>query len=313
MIEKFFIEQGIRKVELDRYLAKELEKAGFTKSEIVKTPLVTRIVVNVTRPGLAIGKSGSNISQLTETIGKRFRIDNPQLEIKEIENQNLDAKAVANKMRATIERGFSWRSVVFKTMNDIRMAGALGIEVIVSGKITGKAGRKRKLRYFHGYIKKVGEQARLVDYAKTTAYPKVGAIGIKVRIIRPGTKFPDKVKIEDYIKKAEAAPPEGTGEKVAEANVEEAKGAEVAGETVAGQNAATIAVKDEEAKAGTKAEARKGEKQEEKKESGAQTLAKKRRTKKEHKDMKKEAAVVEKATAAESGEEAVKETVEDKK
>ncbi len=203
MIEKFFVEQGIRKVELDRYLAKELEKAGFTKSEIVKTPLVTRIVVNVTRPGLAIGKSGSNISQLTETIQKRFKIDNPQLEIKEIENQNLDAKAVANRMRSTIERGFSWRSVVFKTMNDIRMAGALGIEILVSGKITGKAGRKRKQRYFYGYIKKVGEQARLVDYAKATAYPKVGAIGIKIRIIRPETKFPDKIRIQDYIKKKE--------------------------------------------------------------------------------------------------------------
>jgi len=203
VIEKFFVEQGIRKVELDRYLAKELEKAGFTKSEIVKTPLVTRIVVNVTRPGLAIGKSGSNISQLTETIHKRFKIDNPQLEIKEIENQNLDAKAVANRMKATIERGFSWRSVLFKTMNDIRFAGALGIEIIVSGKITGKAGRKRKQRYFYGYIKKVGEQARLVDYAKATAYPKVGAIGIKIRIIRPETRFPDKIKIQDYIKKPE--------------------------------------------------------------------------------------------------------------
>ncbi len=203
MIEKFFVEQGIRKVELDRYLAKELEKAGFTKSEIVKTPLVTRIVVNVTRPGLAIGKSGSNISQLTETINKRFKIDNPQLEIKEIENQNLDAKAVANRMKATVERGFSWRSVVFRTMNDIRQAGALGIEILVSGKITGKAGRKRKQRYFYGYIKKVGEQARLVDYAKATAYPKVGAIGIKVRIIHPETRFPDKIKIQDYIKKKE--------------------------------------------------------------------------------------------------------------
>src|SRR3989344_4009342 len=146
MIERIFIEQGLKKLELDSYLAKELDKAGFTKSEIVKTPLVTRIVVNVTRPGLAIGKSGSNITQLTETIEKRFKIDNPQLEIKEIEKPELDAQAVANKLKALIERGFSWRSVVFKTSRDIQNAGAQGLEIIVSGKISGKGDRKRAQR-----------------------------------------------------------------------------------------------------------------------------------------------------------------------
>ena len=68
MIEKTFIEQGIKRSQLEEYLRKELEKAGFTKSDVVKTPLVTRIIVNVTRPGLAIGKSGQNIRQLTEMI-----------------------------------------------------------------------------------------------------------------------------------------------------------------------------------------------------------------------------------------------------
>ncbi|MFH1390710.1 MAG: 30S ribosomal protein S3 [Candidatus Diapherotrites archaeon] len=205
MIEKYFIEQGLKKLELDDYLSKELERAGFTKSEIVKTPLVTRIVVNVTRPGLAIGKSGSNITQLTETIGSRFGIDNPQLEIREIENPELDAQAVANKMKALIERGFSWRSIVFKSVNETKKAGAQGLEIILSGKIAGKAGRKRKQRIAYGYLKKVGEQARLVDYGKADAYPKVGAIGIKIKIVHPDTVFPDKEKITDYIKGKEEA------------------------------------------------------------------------------------------------------------
>ena len=136
MIEKHFIKQGLNKMELDSYLSKELDRAGFTKSEIVKTPLVTRIVVNVTRPGLAIGKSGSNISQLTTTIAEKFKIDNPQLEIKEIEKPEIDAQAVANKMKALIERGFSWRSITFKSVNEIKDAGAQGLEIILSGKIT---------------------------------------------------------------------------------------------------------------------------------------------------------------------------------
>src|SRR3989344_2475938 len=103
MIERHFIEQGIKRVELDEYLAKEMDKAGFTKSEIVKTPLVTRIIVNVVKPGLAIGKSGANIQKLTETIGKKFGIENPQLEIKEIVVPELDAKAMVNRIRGLIE------------------------------------------------------------------------------------------------------------------------------------------------------------------------------------------------------------------
>ena len=205
MMEKFFVKQGLNKVELDKYLAKELDRAGFTKSEIVKTPLVTRIVVNVTRPGLAIGKSGSNISLLTDTIGKKFGIDNPQLEIKEITKPELDAQAVANKFKALVERGFSWRSVVFKGLNDIQNAGAQGVEIIVSGKLAGKGGRKKRVRVAAGYMKKVGEQAKLVDYGYAPAYPKVGAIGIKVKIVRPETIFPDKERIQPYIEKKEKA------------------------------------------------------------------------------------------------------------
>jgi len=203
MIEKIFIRQGLKKLELDDYLAKELDRAGFTKSEIMKTPLVTRIVVNVTRPGLAIGKSGSNIAQLTRTIEERFGIDNPQLEIKEIENAALDSQAVANKIKALIEKGFSWRSVIFKIVTEIKATGAPGLEILLSGKLAGKGGRKRKQRIAYGYMKKVGEQAKLVDRGAASAYPKVGAIGIKVSIVHPDTVFPDKVDIKEAIKKVE--------------------------------------------------------------------------------------------------------------
>jgi small subunit ribosomal protein S3 len=203
LIEKTFIKQGLKKVELEDYLKKELEKAGFTKSETVKTPLVTRIVVNVTRPGLAIGKSGSNIKQITSTIQEKFGIENPQLEIKEITVPELDAQATANKIKALIESGYSWRSVVFKIVKQIADKKAQGVEIIVSGKLAGKSGRKRKQRIAHGYMKKVGYQTILVDYGKAAAYPKVGAIGIKVRIVKPGTFFPDKLNVEEFLENKE--------------------------------------------------------------------------------------------------------------
>jgi small subunit ribosomal protein S3 len=200
MIEKHFVKQSIKKVQLHQYLKGELGRAGFTGFEMVKTPLVTRIVVNVSRPGLAIGKGGQNIRTLTETIAKNFGVENPQLEIKEITQPDLDAKSVADKMKSMIERGFAWRSVAFRTLQDIERAGAVGMEVILSGKLAGKGGRKKQVRFSKGYMKKVGDQVKRVDEAKVTTYPKVGAIGVTVRIIHPGTFFPDKIDVKQTFK-----------------------------------------------------------------------------------------------------------------
>lgn len=206
MIEKIFIKQAIKKVQLHQYLKGELGRAGFTGFEMVKTPLVTRIVVNVARPGLAIGKGGQNIRTLTETIAKVYGVENPQLEIKEITTPDLDAKSVADKMKSMIERGFAWRSVAFRTIQDIERAGAQGLELILSGKLAGKGARKKKVRFVKGYMKKVGDQTNLVDQAKVTTYPKVGAIGVTVRIIRPGTFFPDKIDVKQTLKDRREGP-----------------------------------------------------------------------------------------------------------
>ncbi|MBU0636297.1 30S ribosomal protein S3 [Candidatus Micrarchaeota archaeon] len=199
MIERTFVEQGIRNIELDKYLKSELGRAGFTKSEIVKTPLVTRIVVNVTSPGLAIGKGGQTIRQLTEEIKIRFKIDNPQLEIREIPTPNLDAQVVVDQMASMISRGFSWRSVVYRSLRNIMMAGAQGAEIIIKGVIAGKGQRKRKQRLAQGYMKKVGDQINLVGFGKASARTKIGNIGLKVRIVRPEIQFPDKIDVREYL------------------------------------------------------------------------------------------------------------------
>jgi len=213
MIEKTFIEQGMKKIELENYINAQLDKAGFTSLNIVKTPLVTRIVLNVTKPGVAIGKGGQNIKQLTRDIEEKFGFNNPQIEIQEIPNPDLNAVVVAAKIAGLLERGYSWRSVAFRTITDVQRAGAQGIELILSGKLAGKGGRKRRQRIAVGYMKKVGHQTNLVEFGKRTAYPKAGAVGIKVRIIRAGVVFPDKIDFQEILKKREAA---GETQKTAE-------------------------------------------------------------------------------------------------
>ncbi len=199
MIERTFIKQGIKKIEIENYLRKELVKAGFTKLETVKTPLVTRIVLNVTHPGLAIGKGGTNIKKLTKILEEKFKIENPQIEIKEITVPELDAQAMADKISSLIGRGFSWRSIVYRTLKDIRTAGAQGVEIVLSGALGGKGVRKRKQRIAEGYMKKIGEQAKLVDYGVAPAKAKFGTIGVKVRIVKPETVFPDKINIIEIL------------------------------------------------------------------------------------------------------------------
>lgn len=313
MIERVFIEQGMKRMQLEDYLRGELYKAGFTNSEVMKTPLVTRIVVNVTRPSLAIGKGGQNIRTLTDTIEKRFKIDNPQIEIKEIETPELSAKVMADKAKSLIERGFSWRSIAYRTVRDIVNANAQGVELILSGKLTGKGGRKRKQRIAHGYMKKVGGQVDLVDYAKATAYPKAGAIGIKLRIVRPETVFPDKVRIKEELERREAGARaeqekiEAAEKEKAAKEEEKAKAGEVkeAGEKKAdsGKKEASKREKEEELKGETAVE----EKTEEAKETATEEKKEKKEgvkeeEKEENRVEEKEEAKGEKEQVAQNGE-----------
>jgi len=204
MIERTFIQKNYNKMELEDYLTRKLDRAGFSQLEIIKTPLVTRIVLYVAKPGMAIGKSGATIKQLTEVIAGKYKIDNPQIEIQEIRHPALNAKIVAERMAAMIERGFSWRSIAYRVLKDAVDSGAQGVELVVKGKLSGKGGRKRKQRIAFGYMKKRGHQSKMVDFAKVAAYPKAGAIGIRLKIVHPDIIFPDKVDVNKVVKELKA-------------------------------------------------------------------------------------------------------------
>ncbi len=223
MIERTFIKKNFNKMDLENYLEKKLDRAGFSHLEIIKTPLVTRIVLHVAKPGLAIGKSGATIKELTEKIATDFNIDNPQIEIQEIKNPNLNAKILVNKMASMIDKGYAWRSVAFRMIRDIMGSGAQGVELVFKGALGGKGARKRKQRIALGYMKKIGDQAKYVDRAKAPSNPKCGAIGIKLSIIHPEVVFPDKIdvnkvvseikKIKQETKEQEEKNAEATGKK----------------------------------------------------------------------------------------------------
>jgi len=194
MIERKFVEDAIKNLTIDEYLEKSLEKADYSHSDMKVTPMSTRLIIHVGRPGVAIGKAGKNIQMLTDTLKSRFRIKNPQLDIKNIPQPDLDAAVVAKGIASAIERGMKHRRIVNIYLRNIMRAGALGAEITVSGKM---GARSRTDKIGVGYIKKCGEMAQeYVKEGKAVAVLKAGTLGIKVKIL---PELPKSVMLEKMI------------------------------------------------------------------------------------------------------------------
>ncbi|KAA0000571.1 MAG: 30S ribosomal protein S3 [Thermoplasmata archaeon] len=194
-IERKFVEENQKRVLLKEFLTKESERAGFGGLKIQRTPMGTLITMQIERPGLIIGRGGKRIKELTETIEKKFGIENPQIEIEEVGNQvALNAHLMAQKVASALERGWHFRRVGHSTVRRIMEAGARGCQVIISGKLTGA--RHRTEKFTMGYVKYCGEVANeVMEEGMAIAKTKPGVIGVKVRIMRPDAKLPDEVEI----------------------------------------------------------------------------------------------------------------------
>ncbi len=191
-MERKFIEDSKIKLSIAKFLGSELSRAGFSRVEIQKTPVLTRITIYVLNPGRVIGRAGRTVDLITETLKKKFKIENPQINVIEVENRMLEPLLVAKSITEKFERGINARKVIQMTLKDIIQNGAIGAEIIASGKLAAKGARSKTIRKSVGYIPKAGDVTNLVREAVATAYPKYGAIGVKVRIVPAGTKFPDR-------------------------------------------------------------------------------------------------------------------------
>lgn len=196
MIERKFVAQKIKEFEIQEYIANNLKNVGHSHTKMQKTPLGEKITIYASKPGLIVGRKGQNIKQLTKTLKKKFELENPQIEISEIENINLDANIIAESIVDMLERFGSekFKAIGHRTMGNVMNAGALGIEIIISGKIPSS--RAKSWRFYSGYLKKCGDISITgVDRACVQAQLKTGVIGVKVSIMPPTTKLPDHVEI----------------------------------------------------------------------------------------------------------------------
>ncbi len=213
MIERKFVAQKIKEFQVEEYIRQSLENVGHSHTKMVKTPLGEKIIISASRPGLIVGRKGQNIKQLTKNLKKRFDLENPQVEISEVENPSLDAHIVAEKIVDALEKFGSgkFKAIGHKIMAEVMKAGALGIEIVVSGKVP--SARAKSWRFYSGYLKKCGDIVGSIRKVNAQAKLKTGIIGVKVSIMPPDIKLPDDVKlVEGAEVKAEEPKDETKGE-----------------------------------------------------------------------------------------------------
>jgi small subunit ribosomal protein S3 len=202
--EQQFIEDGLQRTQIDEFFADELGRAGYGGMDVAKTPMGTQIVLKAEKPGMVIGKGGKNIRKITTELEERFDLEDPQVDVQEVEEPDLNARIVADRLGNALERGWYFRKAGHTTIDRIMEAGAKGAEIVLSGKVTGA--RSRVEKFNRGYIKHNGEPAEdIVDSGVGVAVMKLGTIGVRVKIIPPDAQLPDDfeiyedVEVEDYV------------------------------------------------------------------------------------------------------------------
>ncbi|MBN2478615.1 MAG: 30S ribosomal protein S3 [Parachlamydiales bacterium] len=164
---------------INKFLMKQPACVGTSKLVIKRTSGKIEVTIHTARPGLVIGKKGSEIdilkNELKKLTGKEIWI-----EVEEIKRPDLDAQLVADGIAKQIERRIPFRRVLKKAIQTTIDAGAAGIKVQISGRIGG-AEIARTEWYKEGRIPLHTLRAD-IDYATKTANTPYGAIGVKVWI-----------------------------------------------------------------------------------------------------------------------------------
>lgn len=191
---KQLLEKRRKKTEVEEYLAEKLKDAGFGGIDMVFTPIGTRVTIYAMHPGRVIGSRGRTIKEISEVLASRFRVENPNVTVAEIEIPELNPYVMAYRIAQAVERGVRHRRVAFWALRRIMDAGARGVEIEISGKLT--SARARTEKYSAGFMPKSGEFAlKYVKIGKASILLKTGIYGVKVKIYPPDAPLPEELGV----------------------------------------------------------------------------------------------------------------------
>ncbi|MCA6074207.1 30S ribosomal protein S3 [Fulvivirga sedimenti] len=174
--EKLVEDHNIRK-----YIDARIPKGGISKVIIERTLKRITLTIHTARPGVVIGKGGSEVDKIKEEL-KKLTGKDVQINIFEIKRPELDAKLVGDSIAQQLEARISYRRAMKQAIASAMRVGALGIKIKVSGRLGG-AEMARSEQYKEGRIPLHTLRAD-IDYAISEANTVYGKIGIKVWIFK---------------------------------------------------------------------------------------------------------------------------------
>jgi len=187
--KKNYKKHALEDYRLREMLHDKLTLAGLTTVEIERSINVVKITLNVSRPGVVIGRGGANLEELKKEVlalikgeGDKAGVGKVELDVKEVKNPDLQAKLVVDRLIDQMVKRYPHRRAVKQAMSRVMGAGAKGVKVVFSGRIGGaEIGRTEK--YEEGTVPTQTLRAD-IDYAQKPALTKSGYVGIKVWIYR---------------------------------------------------------------------------------------------------------------------------------
>ncbi|MES2764335.1 MAG: 30S ribosomal protein S3 [Bacteroidota bacterium] len=179
--EKNIAEKLTEDLMVRSYIKNRLKKAGVSRVIVERTAKQLRVTINTSRPGVIIGRSGKDISQLEEELKKVTNKD-VKILISEIKRPELDAQLVAENIAQQLEGRISFRRALKQAVSAGMRTGAEGIKVMTSGRLGG-ADMSRTEQYKEGRVPLHTLRAD-IDYGTATAHTVYGAFGVKVWVCR---------------------------------------------------------------------------------------------------------------------------------
>jgi small subunit ribosomal protein S3 len=177
--EKDFANKLQEDLRIRKYVRSRLESAAVSKIAIERTAKKIILTIFTARPGLVIGKRGSEVDKLREEL-KTISGKEVQINISEIKRPELDAFLVAENIAKQLEGKISFRRAMKKAITSTMRLGAEGIKIVCSGRLGG-AEMARREEYKQGRIPLHTLRAD-IDFARYTAHTTYGCIGVKVWI-----------------------------------------------------------------------------------------------------------------------------------
>ncbi len=189
--DKDFGDLLLEDVKIREYLKNKLKDAAVSHIEIERAANRVNVTIQTAKPGMVIGKGGSEVENLRIQLGKITNGKKVHINISEIKNADLDAILVAESIAQQLERRVSFRRALKQAIQRSMRSGAKGIKTAVSGRLGG-AEIARSEGYSEGTVPLHTLRAD-IDYGTAEAHTTYGRLGVKVWIYR-GEVLPTKKK-----------------------------------------------------------------------------------------------------------------------